>query len=328
MNAQLASLQEQVDSLYANLNAMRSTADANSYAPLSDRSMSMSQHSGVQTMSPMGRYKPTPRHPSFRGPTSSAFGLDVAKTTLHNMGYPGLADEGSLTQDPTPVPSPPPARPRLPMLNANGSRAPDPLRSVTREEMVRLCRVYEEEMGLMYPVVNIEELIQHGTNLHDFIDAAVRNGLATTDHRGINDYQSCALKTIMAISMIVEGSGQSDMAYRLFESVREPADRALHSEVVEFKSLPFLVLLVSGFFLFPCLFCWFGNAVGCGVACCVSQVREVMKPSSLSDSYNGMNMSITVRVDLVWTGNLELFFTLVAQRRPMSIWDWNRVDSE
>ncbi|PQE30615.1 hypothetical protein CJF32_00009850 [Rutstroemia sp. NJR-2017a WRK4] len=243
MNAQLASLQEQVDSLYANLNAMRSTADTNSYAPLSDRSMSMSQHSGVQAMSPMGRYKPTPRHPSFRGPTSSAFGLDVAKTTLHNMGYPGLADEGSLTQDPTPVPSPPPTRPRLPMLNANGSRAPDPLRSVPREEMVRLCRVYEEEMGLMYPVVNIEELIQHGTNLHDFIDAAVRNGLATTDHRGINDYQSCALKTIMAISMIVEGAGQSDMAYRLFESVREPADRALHSEVVEFKSLPFLVLL-------------------------------------------------------------------------------------
>lgn len=247
MNAQLTSLQEQVDNLYASLNAMRS-GDTPSYTGLSVDGRSVSQHS-LHEMSPMNRYKPVPRHPSFRGPTSSAFGLDVAKNTLHNMGYQGLAEveeEGVFTQDPTPVPTPPLQRPTLPMLRLSGSRAPDPLRTVSREEMIRLCRVYEEEMGLMYPVLNIEELIQHGTNLHDFMNSAVRDGLAPTDHRGMHESQTCALKTVMAISMIVEGAGQSDMAFRLFDSVKEAADHALHDEAVQLKDLPFLVLVVRG----------------------------------------------------------------------------------
>ncbi|KAG4025101.1 hypothetical protein MFRU_066g00040 [Monilinia fructicola] len=251
MNLQLTSLQEQVDNLYANLNALRAGGGGSGdgsvpYGPSSERSLSISQQSGMQVHSPMNRYnKPIPKHSSFRGPTSSAFGLDVAKNTLHNMGYQGMADEGIITQDPTPVPSPPPTRPRaLPSISVNGARAPDPLRSINREEMIRLCRVYEEEMGLMYPVLDIEELILHGTALLDFIDSAVRNGLATpNNNQGINDINSCMLKTVMAISMIVEGSGQSDMAFRLFESVRESADRTLHDEVVEVKSLPFLVLV-------------------------------------------------------------------------------------
>lgn len=259
MNLQLASLQEQVNNLNSSLNAMRHGGGSGSgdgsisYGPSSERSLSISQQSAVQALSPLSfHHKPIPRHPSFRGPTSSAFGLDVAKNTLHNMGYQSLADEGITTQDPTPVPSPPPIRPRaLPSINMNGVRAPDPLRSVNREEMTRLCRVYEEEMGLMYPVVDIEELITHGSNIFEFIDAAVRNGLATSNNpQGINDINSCSLKTIMAISMIVEGSGQSDLAYRLFESVREPADRALHDEFVDVKCLPFLVLVVSYGILF------------------------------------------------------------------------------
>jgi hypothetical protein len=49
---------------------------------------------------------------------------------------------------------------------------------------------------------------------------------------------------VLAISTVVEGSGQSDIGSRLFESVREAADRALHSETIEIKSLPFLALVV------------------------------------------------------------------------------------
>jgi hypothetical protein len=50
---------------------------------------------------------------------------------------------------------------------------------------------------------------------------------------------------VLAISTVVEGSGQSEIGYRIFESVREAADRTLHSEVIEIKSLPFLVLVVG-----------------------------------------------------------------------------------
>lgn len=83
--------------------------------------------------------------------------------------------------------------------------------------------------------------------MYEFIDAALRTGLATTTGpgKGILDEQSCILKMVLAISTVVEGSGQSEIGYRLFESVRDAADRTLHNEVIEIKSLPFLVLVVG-----------------------------------------------------------------------------------
>jgi len=257
MNASITTLQEQVENLYASLNALRAGGDTIGFpAAQSERSMSMSQTSvAPQPVSPMSRYRPVPRHPSFRGPTSSAFSLDVAKNTLHNMGYQSLTDEGVITGEATPLASPPAIRsPFIPNGNMSQLRTRDPIWAVGKEEMIRLCRVYEEEMGIMYPVVNIEQIIQHGSNLYDFVGAALRTGLATrSSPQGVNDEKSWILKMILAISTVVEGSGQSEIAYRLFESVREPADRTLHSETIEVKSLPFLVLVVRKNFPFGLL---------------------------------------------------------------------------
>ncbi|RDL41849.1 Uncharacterized protein BP5553_01828 [Venustampulla echinocandica] len=246
MNAQLASLQEQVDSLYANLNALRASGDAMAFVPPSERSMSMSQTPNVQPISPIDKYRPPPpKHRSYRGPTSSAFSLDVAKNTLHSMGYQGLGvDEGMMTQDATPLASPPAIQPP-PLPNTNSNPSKDPLWSLSKEEMIRLCRVYEEEMGIMYPVVDIDQTIIHGTNLYEYLGAAVRNGLVTPSPpgKGINDEQSLALKMVLASATLTEGNGQSEIGYRLFESVREAADRILHSEAIEVKNLSFLVLV-------------------------------------------------------------------------------------
>lgn len=218
-----------------------------SFVPPSERSMSMSQ---PPVASPISRYRPTPKHQSFHGPTSSAFSLDVAKNTLQNMGYQGLGvDEEMATQDATPIASPP-AIQSSPL--APGSPSRDPIWALSKEEMIRLCKVYEEEMGLMYPVVNIEQVIIHGTNLYDFVSAALKTGLANaTRPQGINDEQSLVLKMVLACALTTESSGRSEIAYRLFESVREAADHKLHSEVIEVKSLPFLALVVS----FEVLFC-------------------------------------------------------------------------
>jgi hypothetical protein len=166
------------------------------------------------------------------------------------MGYRGLVDEGVVTQDATPIASP---RSMQPPSSAvlNGSPDHDPIWALSKEEMVRLCRVYEEEMGLMYPVVNIEQIIIHGTNLFDFIDAALRTNLANpnTPVKGIYDEQSLVLKMVLACAAVVEGNGQSEIGYRLFESVREAADRILHGEAIEVKSLPLLVVVVGQKFI-------------------------------------------------------------------------------
>lgn len=199
--------------------------------------MSVSQASMVP---PASRYRPTSKHTSYHGPTSSAFSLDVAKNTLQNMGYQGGTD----TQDATPLDSPPPSS--LPRKGP-GNPCKDPIWAIDKEEMIRLCHVYEEEMGLMYPIIDIEKLIIHGTNLYNFIEAAFRTGLApnSSTESGIRDEQSIVLKMVLACATVVEGNGQSEIGYLIFENVREIADRKLHSEVIGVKDLPFLVLVVS-----------------------------------------------------------------------------------
>ena len=155
MNAQLSSLQEQVDNLFASLTALRNERNGETVSyHVRERAVSIPPQSSP--------YRVQSKHPSFRGPTSSAFSLDVAKNTLHSMGYQELGD---INLDAMPAVSPPPSTIQTMAETGSQSRTRDPLWALSREEMVRLCRVYEEEMGIMYPVLNIEELIAHGNQL-------------------------------------------------------------------------------------------------------------------------------------------------------------------
>ena len=160
MNSQISHLQEQVDALFTNLSALRNGGVAN-FPPTSERAVS-TPHSNNQSMSP-SRQRAHPKHPSFRGPTSSAFSLDVAKNTLHSMGYQEL--EEAVTHDATPVGSPTTIE-EIP--SRGGIRGRDIILELGRDVVIRLCQVYEEEMGMMYPVLNIEDMIIHTKNLVSF----------------------------------------------------------------------------------------------------------------------------------------------------------------
>jgi hypothetical protein len=120
----------------------------------------------------------------------------------------------------------------------------------------------------MYPVINIESVISHATNLLRFMEAAVRQGLVSADaapaNQGIKDENTNVLKMVLAIALTVEGSGQSDTGNRLFESVKGAADAILHSESVSIKSLPLLVLVVSLSIFLPRV-----RAVCLSLKCCI-----------------------------------------------------------
>jgi hypothetical protein len=100
----------------------------------------------------------------------------------------------------------------------------------------------------MYPVLNIESAIIHATNLYRFLDAAARNGIQADNStaEGLKDLNSNILKMVLANALTVEGSGQSELGNRLFESVKESADDIMRSESVDVRSLPLLALVVSG----------------------------------------------------------------------------------
>ncbi|PSR79222.1 hypothetical protein BD289DRAFT_476655 [Coniella lustricola] len=187
----------------------------------------------------------------YRGPTSASAHVNVAKDTLYKMGFPGEANDTA--QDParahedeanarSPLPPPPSDTSFVP-------RCHDPLWEYDKDEMVRLCRVHEEEVGIMYPVVNIEDVIAHATHLADRIESTRRYG-ASSSPRSLDDEfsdtKTLELKIIMCCALVVEEHGYSTKATRLWDSIQHITNALLMSEPSDVAKLPFLAL-VGGF---------------------------------------------------------------------------------
>lgn len=168
---------------------------------------------------------------TFQGPTTSAFSFDLAKSSLQQRGIVGVVDgddedaDGDLTQEPSPMPSPPsPTRDSV-----------DPLWTIGKSEALRLCRVYEEEMGIMYPVLEVEELLGQVNVLYG--DGGLEGG-------GLEEEDVHVLRIVLACALAAEASGGSELAVRLFESVRVVADDCVWG-APDINRIIFLTLVVS-----------------------------------------------------------------------------------
>ncbi|TDZ25526.1 Protein STB5 [Colletotrichum orbiculare MAFF 240422] len=212
MTAQMARLQEQVDSLYQNMNALRT--ETLRLAPIQDKQA------------------------PFRGPTSMAFNMDVANNTIHNMGYKGIGDCDD-HHTPLSVPE------EIPIRMQPQETPTDPLWDVGKDEMIRLCRLHEEEVGIMYPVINIQSAIDHARQLSSFMESARKQGLMPS----LNDDKTLQLKIVMCCALVVEEHGHSEKATKLLESMETVLNRKLMLDPVDFTSLPALCLFAGYKFL-------------------------------------------------------------------------------
>lgn len=187
--------------------------------------------------------------PSFRGPTSFQFNFGVAKSSLQTMGISGVEDgsgENGTTQDPSPAGSP--SMRQIAAQLVQGTHADkDPIWSVSQEEALRLCHVYEDEMGLMYPILDIHKVVQYAKKLYRFMEAAHRSGLMQQGMPGadsIEDEDTNILKLVLATAMTVEASGRSELGQRMFEYVQPAVDSLLLGNV-GIKGIRLLILTVS-----------------------------------------------------------------------------------
>lgn len=149
------------------------------------------------------------------------------------------------TQDATPSQTPPSIHSPYPLNPAHPNK--DPLWVIRREEAIRLLRVYEEEIGLMYPFIDIEKLMAHTNLLYTFIEAADRTGFAKRFKSGpdyLSDDESCVLKMVLAITLVVEGNGQSLLGAQLFGGVKRKIDDQLWKPG-EISTIKLLTLMVS-----------------------------------------------------------------------------------
>lgn len=250
MKDQIITLQDQVNSLFTSLNDLR--AQNTSFDSPNFDNFSRDGSQAVFTAMPAGLAKARSRHPRFHGPTSSAFNFDVAKSSLQNMGITPVEDgmqDDMTTAHATPAASPPP-----PMGSLIPAIHPykDPIWSIRREEAMRLCKVYEEEIGIMYPVVNVHNVTHQANLLYTFIEAATRTGFAgrgLPGADGLHDDSTILLKLILATTLVVEGGGQSELGRRLYLSVKPVIESKLW-EPHDIKNIQLFAIVVGSFFSF------------------------------------------------------------------------------
>ncbi|KAI4592866.1 hypothetical protein KJ359_010313 [Pestalotiopsis sp. 9143b] len=258
MNSTVSRLQEQVETLFNNISSLRS--ETLRLAPLQPQDRVLPLPAPASTGTPSSSASGPPHHrpdlshsrqAGFRGPTSTHFSLDVAKNTLHKMGYSNMGEEapedGAAPAEETPGTSPMLA----PAAVDTQHPFPDPLWEFDKDEMIRLCRVYEEEVGIMYPVIRVETVVNHAKILASWMDAVKKHfqKRPVSQEAGISDHKTVILKLVMCNALIVEEHGDSSKAVRILDSIRPILDRMLMSDPSDVANLPLLCLLGGYHFL-------------------------------------------------------------------------------
>lgn len=253
MTAQVTRLQEQVDSLYQAMTTLRTETLPS--APIPDRLAAIPSSSASDSPSTSYSLAPKPElaqrssagagsgsgsgsGPGFRGPSGTAYGLDVANTTMHTMGYKGMhaSEDGAV---PSFLVEHVAGRPTQQQTQR------DPLWEIGRDEMVRLCRLHDEEVGIMFPVLNIQSVISHARSLASFMESSSRNGM----HPELNDEKTLQLKMVMCCGLALEEHGHGGRASRLYESMEADVNRKLMVDQSNVANLPLLTLLAGYRFL-------------------------------------------------------------------------------
>ncbi|KAK6836376.1 fungal specific transcription factor domain-containing protein [Apiospora arundinis] len=103
----------------------------------------------------------------------------------------------------------------------------------------------------MYPVIQIEHVINHVKFLCSWKDAVKKNFGQPTQGQGdgIADTKSLLLKIVLCIGLVIEEHGTSERADRLFESMRSRLERMLITDPSDVANLPILALVAGYRFL-------------------------------------------------------------------------------
>ena len=243
MNAQIQSLQEQVNELYGQLNALRGGATA----PYPMQQLPPPGESSASYRNPMSPSQPRGSHPQFQGHTSNQYNFDVAKSSLQTMGIsePEAADEGVGNEIDPALGAP--IRQQAPMAPMVTQVQKDPLWQLSRDEAIRLCKVYDEEMGMMHPLIDMGKTMEQASLFFSFTESAARTGLFRRDKPGkgfMGGHDVNIIKMILANALTIEEYGRSALGQALYDSCREQIENRL-SGPIEIKGLVLLVMVVS-----------------------------------------------------------------------------------
>jgi hypothetical protein len=181
-----------------------------------------------------------PGSPDYVGPTSAEFGImQGQKSTGESDGYGDGESETESTTAPSPV-----------AVSDVEAMSNDPLGCFGKEEALRLVDVYENNVGLMYPCIDLD-------SVRSYVDDYYKDGSrAGPTPPGMSDQDwffardAEVLKIILATALLAESHGRSERAALLADSVEDRFAARVKIPEVDMKELLILTLLVS-FLLHP-----------------------------------------------------------------------------
>jgi hypothetical protein len=235
MKTAIDDLQYQVQALFSQMGTVNSTDSG----PVESSNL----HSSPSLSAPQPG---TPRYPRFHGPTSPVFSIGVAKHTLKNFGITGTEEDSTRAPNgPSPTGTPPPVR----AMPSRGAllEARDPLYSIDKDEATRLVHFWRDNVMIMYPIVNIEQVLKHLSLLFSFLQAANRNGLflltTAPGAEAMTDDEAITLKLILANASTLERGGSSEIGLRFYANVAGHIE-AITMKPPTMKSIEHLALAV------------------------------------------------------------------------------------
>ncbi|ETI29038.1 hypothetical protein G647_01491 [Cladophialophora carrionii CBS 160.54] len=192
-----------------------------------------------QTLSVSSRY---------RGLSNPSFSFALAQQSLELMSL-GLSTDvyeaipGSRTSSgPQPSRSSTVSHTQLP---------PDPLREMSRDQTHHLIDVFDDEVGHVYPVLDIVAVHQSADLLHNLIQLARQTRRdEPLDYKlsGVEEVEIDILLVVLANGLFLQEHSQSKLGLRLFDVVRGSMERLTSAAEVRTQHILFLLLSSISYF--------------------------------------------------------------------------------
>ncbi|KAL5048601.1 hypothetical protein BDW71DRAFT_15218 [Aspergillus fruticulosus] len=172
-----------------------------------------------------------PVSPDYVGPTSAEFGI-IPRQKPAAEGDESDVEESDSTSAPSPA-----------AVSDVEAMSNDPLGSLGKEEALRLVTVYENNVGVMYPCIDLDSVRGY---VHDYYKDGNRlgptpPGITDQDWFFARDVE--VLKILLATALLAESHGRSERAALLADSVEDRFATRLKIPEVDMKELLILTLL-------------------------------------------------------------------------------------
>lgn len=184
-----------------------------------------------------------PKLPQFIGPTRPSYGLMIAERSLTRMGIPGSPSSPSASAPASPSPEPPSATAAAPAATDLEFWA-----QCTPAELVRLIGVFEDEVESVYPYIDSTEFTVNAERILRILrqpelleeEGSIASGMG----RRLTATDIDIAKIAVAIGIVIEARGKSDLGTAIVASVEQHATRVSQSTVT-LRGIQLMITLVS-----------------------------------------------------------------------------------